>query len=104
MAKIVFSEPAEYDLLGIEYYIYRNLCNPQASKRITDGILNTIEKLAINPESHPLVADELLRRMKLRMTYFDNYNIFYYYDMQEDAIYIVRILYNKMDWNNLLRN
>ena len=104
MAKIVFSEPAEYDLLGIEYYIYKNLCNPQASKRITDGILKTIEKLAVNPEIHPLVADELLCRMKLRMTFFDNYNIFYYYAIKEDIIYIVRILYNKMDWNNLLKN
>ena len=104
MAKIVFSEPAEYDLLGIEYYIYKNLCNPQASKRITDGILKTIEKLAVNPEIHPLVTDELLRRMRLRMTFFDNYNIFYYHDIKEDIIYIVRILYNKMDWNNLLKN
>ena len=104
MAKIVFSEPAEYDLLGIEYYIYKNLCNPQASRRITDGILKTIEKVAENPEIHPLVRDELLSRMKLRLTYFDNYNIFYYYDINVDAIYIIRILYNKMDWNNLLKN
>ena len=104
MSKIVFSEPAEYDLLGIEYYIYKNLCNPQASKRITDGIIDTIERASINPESYPLVADELLCRMKLRMAYFDNYNIFYYYDKEENLIYIVRILYNKMDWNKLLRN
>ena len=104
MVKIVFTEPAEYDLLDIEYFIYKNLCNPQASKRITDGILDIIEKLCIYPESRPFVADDLLRKMKLRMTYFENYNIFYYYDEVENVIYIIRILYNKMDWNNLLKN
>ena len=104
MAKIVFTEPAEHDLLEIEYYIYKNLCNPQASQRITDGILDRIEKLRRHPESHSFVADDLLRKMKLRMTYFENYNIFYYHDEVENVIYIIRILYNKMDWNNLLKN
>lgn len=28
MARVVFTEPAEYDLLDIEYYIFVNLCNP----------------------------------------------------------------------------
>lgn len=28
MARIVFTEPAEYDLLDIEYYIFADLCNP----------------------------------------------------------------------------
>ena len=38
MAKILFTEPAEYDLLDTEYYIHVHLCNPQAAKRIVDGI------------------------------------------------------------------
>lgn len=28
MANVVFTEPAEYDLLDIEYYIFVDLCNP----------------------------------------------------------------------------
>ncbi len=39
MASVVFTEPAEYDLMDIEYYIYVDLNNPQASERITEGIL-----------------------------------------------------------------
>ena len=54
------------------------------------------------PEGHPLVGDELLGRMGIRITYFDNYNIFYYYDMQNDVVYIIRVLYNKADWQNIL--
>ena len=103
MARVVFTEPAEYDLLDIEYYIFVNLCNPQAAQRISDGILGAANKLAEYPEGHPLVGEELLGRMGIRITYFDNYNIFYYYDMQSDVVYIIRVLYNKVDWQNILK-
>ena len=103
MARVVFTEPAEYDLLDIEYYIFVDLCNPQAAQRISDGILGIAGKLAEYPEGHPLVGDELLGRMGIRITYFDNYNIFYYYDMQNDIVYIIRVLYNKADWKNILK-
>ncbi len=103
MASVVFTEPAEYDLLDIEYYIYVDLCNHQAAERISNGILDAAEKLGEYPIGHPLVNDELLKSVGLRMTYFDNYNIFYYYDMQKDIVYIIRILYNKVDWQGLFR-
>lgn len=103
MARVVFTEPAEYDLLDIEYYIFVNLCNPQAAQRISDGILGAADKLADCPEGHPLVGEELLGRMGIRITYFDNYNIFYYYDMPNDIVYIIRVLYNKVDWKNILK-
>lgn len=103
MARVVFTEPAEYDLLDIEYYIFVDLCNPQAAQRISDGILDAAGKLEEYPEGYPLVGDELLGRMGIRITYFDNYNIFYYYDMQNDVVYIIRVLYNKADWQNILK-
>ncbi|MCM1127287.1 MAG: type II toxin-antitoxin system RelE/ParE family toxin [Lachnospiraceae bacterium] len=103
MTKVMFTEPAERDLLDIEYYIFADLCNPQAAQRISDGILDTAFRLADYPEGHPLVNDELLRHTELRMTYFDNYNIFYYYDKISNVVYIVRILYNKADWVNILK-
>lgn len=103
MARVVFTEPAEYDLLDIEYYIFVDLCNSQAAQRISDGILGAADKLAEYPEGHPLVGEELLGRMGIRITYFDNYNIFYFYDMQDDVVYIIRVLYNKVDWQNIFK-
>ena len=103
MANVVFTEPAEYDLLDIEYYIFVDLCNPQAAQRISDGILDTAEKLSEYPTAHPLIDDELLRSVGLRMTYFDSYNIFYYYDLRNNVVYIIRVLYNKVDWQSLLK-
>lgn len=42
MANVVFTEPAEYDLLDIEYYIFVDLNNPQTSERVIDGILDAV--------------------------------------------------------------
>ena len=104
MASVVFTEPAEYDLLDIEYYIFVELNNPQASKRVIDGILDAAEKLKDFPKDHPLLDDELLFRLGLRMTRFDNYNIFYNYNEQQDIVYIIRVLYNKADWKNIIKS
>ena len=102
MAKVVFTEPAEYDLMDIEHYIFAELCNPQASERITEGILQSAEKLTDFPTKHPLLNDPLLNAVGLRMTRFDNYNTFYYYNKDVDVVYVIRILYNKADWQNIL--
>lgn len=59
--------------------------------------------LAEYPEGYPLVADELLSRIDFRITHFDNYNIFNYYDLENDMVYIIRILYNKADWQIILK-
>lgn len=77
MASVVFTEPAEYDLLDIEHYIFVDLCNPQASERITEGILEAAERLGEYPTGHPLVED--------------------------DVVYIIRVLYNRVDWQTLLK-
>lgn len=103
MAKVAFTEPAEYDLLDIEYYIFVDLCDPQAAQRISDGILSTAANLAQFPEKHSVIDEELLGRIGIRMTWFDNYNIFYYYNVEEDIVYIIRVLYNKADWRNILK-
>lgn len=66
MANVVFTEPAEYDLPDIGYDIFVDLCNPQASERITEGILDATERLGEYPTGHPLVDDELLKRVGLR--------------------------------------
>lgn len=103
MSKVIFTEPAEFDLLDIEHYISFDLCNPQAAQRISDGILQVSDKLADYPARHPFVNDELLKRIGLRMTRFDNYNIFYHFDIENDTVYIIRILYNKADWQGILK-
>ena len=103
MANVVFAKPAEKDLLDMEHYISMELRNPRAAERMTNGILRTIGQLERYPLRHPLVEDELLEQIGLRMIRFKNYNVFYYYDVQRDCVYIIRILYNRVDWQRLLK-
>ena len=93
MASVVFTEPAETDLLDIEYYIFVDLCNPKAAQRISDGILDATERLSEYPTGHPLVDDELLRSVGLRMTRFDNYNISYLKDKWSESSLQVSIIW-----------
>ena len=102
MAKVVFTNPAKFDLLDIEHYIFTELKNPQAANRIIDGILNVAQSLRTNPQRHSLLNDKILKQVGLRIVPFNNYNIFYRYDAKSDLIYIIRILYNRVDWKNIL--
>ena len=102
MTEIHITEPAEYDLINVEYAIFVDLENPQAAARIVDGILETIEKLRLFPLQHPPVNEELLASLGIRMTWFENYNIFYFYEEDRDVIHVIRILYKGADWQKLL--
>jgi toxin ParE1/3/4 len=99
----MFTQPAEYDLIDIEHYIYVELENPLAAEHIIDGIIVSAEQLAYYPQKHQYVNDSLLRNIGIRRTSYENYNIFYYYNTTKDVVYIVRILYEKADWKNILQ-
>jgi toxin ParE1/3/4 len=103
MSKVMFTQPAEYDLIRIEDYIRDILYNPQSSIKVVDGIIKTAEKLGIFPKEHQLVNDFLLADLGFRMTCHDNYNIFYIYDELLDIVHIIRILYNRADWQSILK-
>lgn len=102
MASIVFTEKAKRDLSAINSYIYETLRNPQAAKRIINGILSTTDKIGNCPYAYPIVHDEILSELGYRMTFFDNYNIFYHYDSQNNIVCINSILYDKADWKRIL--
>ena len=102
MVEVIITEPAEYDLIDIEYYIGIELENMSSAERITDGIIAQIEQLADMPKKYKLVDDILLENLGIRMSYFENYNIFFKYSEQEDIVYVLRVLYNKADWKKII--
>lgn len=100
MYRIIVTEPAEYDLINIETYIRQTLRNPEAAIRTGNVIINTLETLYEMPERQPLVNDELLAGLGIRLIQANNYNIFYEIDGED--IYIIRILYNRSDWQHII--
>lgn len=103
MSIVKFTEPAEFDLILIDNYISKELMNPDASKNTIDGIINTAEKLCMFPREHQLVSDSVLAHLGFRMTWYENYNIFYIYDEFDDVVHIIRVLYDKQDWQTILK-
>ena len=103
MSVVKFTEPAELDLFLIHDYISQELHNPGSADDIIDGIIEEANNLSVFPLKHQYVNDAILARLGFRLTWYGNYNIFYIYDEDEDIVHIIRVLYDKQDWQTILR-
>ncbi|MDE7365929.1 MAG: type II toxin-antitoxin system RelE/ParE family toxin [Lachnospiraceae bacterium] len=86
---------AEKDLENAVDYIAHELKNPSAAENTVSGIRAKINSLVNFPERNELDEDELLARLGVRNDYYRNYKI--YYLIEENTIYIVRILHMLVD-------
>lgn len=91
---------AKYDLENIEDYITFKLMNQYAATNTVDGIIEIIEKLDLYPYEHPLVKESFIKGFGVRRCYYKNYNIFY--QIEENTVYILRVLSNRRDWDHLV--
>jgi len=99
---IVISKPAENDLNDIVDYIAIKLRNPLAAKSLLTKITDTILILEKMPKRNALVKDERLEAQGIRKSIVENYIIFYYISVKENVFAVIRILYNRRNWNDLL--
>ena len=93
--QIRITELAEQDLENAGDYISYELKNSSAAENTIRGIRARINSLVNFPERNELDEDELLARLGVRKDYYRNYKI--YYVIEEDTIYIVRILHMLVD-------
>ena len=113
MARIKFSFEAMNDLQEIKKYIREDLCNEKAAVDIIAKIMANIRVLADFPKSGPSLSLILGFPTGYRYLICGNYNAFY--RIENDTIYIVRVLYCRrnfmqilfgsvQDWNWMLFN
>lgn len=100
MAIVILSDLSERDLADNEHYIADELYNPLAAMRIIKGIFDKIADIAKFPRSAPLVFDVDLYKKEVRITHFENYNIIYQYDFQNQVVSVTRILNARVDWQS----
>ncbi len=89
---------AEQDLLEIQHYISQVLqtdAKPQLL-RLKTAILN----LQHLPFRNPLVGIVEFAKQEIRYLPVDNYLIFY--QIKDDQVFILRVLYAKREWKLLL--
>jgi len=99
---ILITEPAEEDLYEIGAYISKELLEPENAKKVILKIAKGINSLEDMPLRNALVVDERLAIRGIRKIIIDNFIVFYIVTEENKTVTIIRILYNRRDWLNLL--
>jgi len=96
------TDTAEEDILNTVKYIADELKTPKAANNLLDEIEKHEEVLENTPAIYPLVPDEYLARKGLRFTLIKNYLMFYTINENEKIVTVIRFLYGRRDWKNIL--
>lgn len=97
---IEYSKESKEDLVGIKQYIKYNLQEPEIAQKLISKIINEINDLKHNPKIHSIIDDDLIKKLEIRKLIVDNYIVFY--RIKNDNIEIVRVMYGRRNWINLL--
>jgi toxin ParE1/3/4 len=94
---------AERDLLNASDHIEFVLKNPKAA----DDLIHEAEKQIISltdfPEKYKLVNDTVLASWGIRFVIVNGYLAFYTISQNTKQVIIVRFLFQKSNWNSILR-
>lgn len=100
--KLVVSKPAEKDLADILQYISKDLSAPKAASDFLDEVLKCYDNVSANPLMYALCDNDRLKNKKYRKAIIKNYIMFYRVDETSHTIYIMRFIYGRRDYINLL--
>ncbi len=100
---IHITRAAENDMNEAADYIELVLMNPTAANDLLDEASRKINALKLFHEKHQLTGDPFLDAWGIRFTVINNYLAFYIVSAEDSVVYIVRFLYQRRDWANILR-
>ena len=95
---------AEEDILSTIEYITNVLKNPITANKLLDEIERHEEILENTPNIYPFVSDDYLAKKGIKYTMIINYLMFYTIDEDGKIVNVIRFLYGRRDWKNLLKN
>jgi len=98
------TDSAEEDILTTVNYITNDLKNPTAANNLLDEIERHEKNLEENPYIYPLVNDDYLSEKGLRLIVIKNYLMFFIIDEKNKTVTVLRFLYGRRNWKNLLHN
>ena len=101
--KIIYTQKALADLDAVASYIKLKLCNITASNCIVENFFGEGASLVAFPTRYHLCNDALLRAWGIRFVPVKNYLLFYVVREAESTVYVIRFLYAKRAWQNILR-
>ena len=101
--EVYITDAAERDLNEAVDYIEFVLLNPQAAEQLLEAAGEKLSTLAHNATGHAVVDDPVLRAWGIRFLQVNHYLAFYTVAEKERRVYVVRFLYAKRDWFNVLK-
>ncbi len=101
--RIHITSAAERDLNRAADYIEFILKNPKAADDLLDEAERQINLLADFPQKSSPADDPVLASWGIRFVIVNNYLAFYTIDEQRSLVIVVRFLFQKSNWNAILR-
>ena len=103
MYRLKISKLYKEDTSSSYNYIKYKLEAPMAANNLKKEIKDKIIKIRENPQIRPLVQDKYLASLGYRLINVKNYMIFYIIGDDNKHIKVIRFLYNKRNWINILK-
>lgn len=100
--KTFFTRKAYEDLRDLYRYIKEELQNNSSAIKIVDEVEERIAVLEEFPLSGSFVQDATLQRKGYRKLIINNYIALYIVDDQQREVHIIRIIYGKRDYQDLI--
>ncbi len=100
--KVIIELPAQKDLRAILSYITDTLKEPVTAGRIYISIKEQILTLERMPLRHNIVQDKPFAEMGIRKIPVENYIAFYVANEKERTVHVLRILFNRREWQSIL--
>lgn len=100
--EVIFETTATLDLYGILDYISDVLKAHESARRVYRSIKEQLLSLDEMPCRFPVVREEPFASLGVRFMPVENYNAFYIVNEQVKEVRVLRILYNRREWQNLL--
>lgn len=97
---IRYSKEAKQDLINIKKYIKYNLQEPNIANKLITKIKKEIGKLPVDAKIYNIIDDDFIKKLEIRKIIVDNYIVFY--RIKNKTIEIVRIMYGRRNWIELL--
>lgn len=97
---IEYSRESKQDLIEIKRYIKYNLQESEIAQNLISKIRKEINNLTNNHDIYSIIDDDIIKKLEIRKLIVDNYIVFY--RVKSYSIQIVRIMYGRRNWINLL--
>ncbi len=101
--KVILAREAEKDLRDTVSYIAKNLQEPAAAESLLNCFEETILSLETMPRRFPVVLEEISAPYEIRMVPVKKYLVFYTVSEDMKVVFVIRFLYGKRNWAELLK-